>query len=218
VSGIGFGSTDVDAATMEQFVSAQTFALRASSPARFGFAVVPRSASPTDAVAVEDRLAAALQGSDGNAAGACGSDRSSCAGSVAGAQFTAAWQVFANTREGRRVTVIAGNGTRVTFAAVAGRGVTYATIGAVQLPLPPALRRRPGSLAYTIATTAAHTGAVTVCLPIDPAAYRVYAATLGRLGNRGWAPVRSLRGGTRVCGGAPTLGTFAVFARSKHAR
>lgn len=214
-TGIGFGSTDVDIATMQAFVSAQVYALRSSTPARFGFAVVPKTASPSDAVAVEDRAAAAIQSSESGAAGVCGADGAACAASVAGAQFNDAWKTFANTLEGSRATVRAGYGVRVTFATVTGRGVTYAATGPVKGAAPKDLRRRPGTLAYTISTTAVHAGATTVCLPIAAAAYRVYTPKLFRLGGRGWIALRSLRGGASVCGATPSLGSFAVFAKAK---
>ena len=65
---IGFGSTDVDLPTMKNFVSTQTYALRSSAGARFGFADSRIGPTPlSDVIAVEDRMAAAIRDSESDA-------------------------------------------------------------------------------------------------------------------------------------------------------
>ena len=93
-TGIGFGFTDIGVATMQSFVSAQTYAQRTSERGRLGYAFVPRNAVAAETLAVADRLAASLQASQVDAAGACGLDEALCAGAVDGASFNAAWKTF----------------------------------------------------------------------------------------------------------------------------
>jgi HYR domain len=79
----------------ENFVSSQTYALRSSSGSRFGFAVVPsRNATAQETLTLYDRLAAAIQGSDGSPSGACGQAGEWCDNSVDGAQFNDGWKTF----------------------------------------------------------------------------------------------------------------------------
>jgi hypothetical protein len=218
-TGIGFGATDVDPSVMQGFVSAQVYALRSASPARFGFAVVPKSAAPTDAVAVEDRVAGAIQSSDATPTAACGTSGESCAGIVAGAAFNDAWKAFANTLEGSHVVVHVGPAMEVVFATVTGRGATQATTGPVARPAPKGFVRRPGTLAYDVETTASYGGNSIVCVAIPPAAYRGYVARLFRLGARGWVALRRATAPSAACGSTRSLGTFAAFAkRGKAAR
>jgi hypothetical protein len=96
-AGIGFGSTDVDLATMLNFVSTQTYALRSASGDRFGFAdqrrTLPLPATPlADVIAVEDRLAAAIKDSETDPSGACGVSGEWCDSAVEGATFTGLWR------------------------------------------------------------------------------------------------------------------------------
>jgi hypothetical protein len=72
---------------MRAFISAQTHALRGSSAAQFGYAVVPKNAG-TDRTALEAYLGAAIRSDDPCAAGACDADAD-------GAAFTSAWRTFA---------------------------------------------------------------------------------------------------------------------------
>jgi len=192
-TGIGFGHTDVDLQTMLGFVSAQTYAMRTASPVRLGFAVVPRSATASESIAVEDRVATAVQSSESSATGACSAG---CDGDVADAHFNPAWQTFANTREGTRVAVRLA-AVKVTFAAVTGRGATSATRVAVH---------PPRALGYAVDTTATHTGTIEVCLP-RPAGH---APRISRLTGSRWVDVTTVVGKTFVCGRSPVLGTFAV--------
>jgi hypothetical protein len=107
-TGIGFGYTDIGLTGMQNFVSTQTYTLRSSAAARFGFAVVPSTSgnvTATQAVAVEDRVAGAIHDSATQPDGACGVSGEWCDTSVANAQFNDAWKAFANTLEGSPVEV-----------------------------------------------------------------------------------------------------------------
>ena len=83
--GIGFGFTNLDLPLMQNFVSSQTYALRAAN-ARFGYAWWQKSGSATAAqfTSLADRLAASIQGSDTDPVGACGADLGWCDGPVDG--------------------------------------------------------------------------------------------------------------------------------------
>jgi hypothetical protein len=96
--GIGFGFTNLDLPLMQNFVSSQTYALRAAN-ARFGYAWWQKSGSATAAqfTSLADRLAASIQGSDTDPLGACGADLGWCDGPVDGAAFTEAWKTFDDT-------------------------------------------------------------------------------------------------------------------------
>ena len=215
-TGIGFGSTDIGLAEMLNFVSTQTYALRSSTAQRFGFAFVPRPVAATDALAVADRLAAAIQGSETSASGACGAGGQSCAGTIDGAAFTEAWKTFANTLEGSRVVVRVGPSVKVTFATVTSRGVTQVTSSAVKDSLPTNFQRRPSTLAYHVETTATYDGAAEVCVSYQPATYRGYSPHLFRLDGHTWTEVTTLTAYSFVCGRTRTLGTFAIFAAAKN--
>lgn len=112
-----FGWTDVPFDLMEQYVTAQTYAMRAfdassgQSPDRLGFAWAPRSTPSISAVdfntqtaAIEDRLAAAIRDSgvtvDPNdpGVGACGplGQNLFCGGDLEGGALTSAWQTFSS--------------------------------------------------------------------------------------------------------------------------
>jgi hypothetical protein len=86
--GPGFGLTDIPIGDMLNFVSAQTYALRASTPSAFGFATVPNSSSNgTLNAQIYARLAGAIHDADPCAGG--------CDGTVAGAAFPQTWPSFA---------------------------------------------------------------------------------------------------------------------------
>jgi uncharacterized repeat protein (TIGR01451 family) len=96
-----FGWTDVPVELMQDYVSAQTYAMRSAGNARFGYAWSPKNLAGvptadfnalTDAVLV--RLAAAIADSSNVPEAACGA--SWCAGSLGGATATTAWRTFAN--------------------------------------------------------------------------------------------------------------------------
>lgn len=96
-----FGWTDVPLDLMQDYVSAQTYALRTAAAGRFGFAWSPRNLTgatdfeaQTDALLV--RLAAAIADSDESPAEACGT--SWCTRELAGASLTPAWRSFATWR------------------------------------------------------------------------------------------------------------------------
>jgi len=91
--GPGFGETDtLTADQMRGFISGQVSALRSASGARFGFAVVPKSAG-TDKNPLELHLGSAIKASESDPAGACAI--ASCDVVVAGAGFADAWRGFA---------------------------------------------------------------------------------------------------------------------------
>ena len=98
-----FGWTDVSTELMQDYVSAQTYALRtARLPGaldRFGFAWSPKNLSGLPAAefagqsgALLDRLAAALHDSEVDAAGACSATW--CAGDLGGSWFNHGWASF----------------------------------------------------------------------------------------------------------------------------
>jgi hypothetical protein len=108
----GFGWTNVDAATMQDYVSAQTYAL-ASSGAHFGFAWAIKNMSGMTATelydrsgTVLDRLAAAIRDASqpvdpaDPGVGACGPFGQNvwCSASVAGSSFNDGWKSFATWR------------------------------------------------------------------------------------------------------------------------
>lgn len=208
-TGIGFGYTDIGLTGMQNFLSTETYALRSSTGDRMGFAVVPRLATAAETLTVEDRLAAAIQGSENDARGACGATGQWCDSIVAGAQFNEAWKSFANTLEGADVAVQVG-AVKVTFATVSARGATQVTTSSP--PAPPPHSLLPPSPAYDIETTARFGAPVTVCLPYDPVTYDGYAAHLFALTAGEWIDVTTSSDGAEVCGSAASLGTFAVFA------
>ena len=95
-----FGWTNVPVELMQDYVSAQTYALRSAGNSRFGFAWSPRNLAgipsgdfnaQTDALLV--RLAAAIADSDEAPEAACGSTW--CSRDLDGAAVTTAWRTFA---------------------------------------------------------------------------------------------------------------------------
>lgn len=112
--GSAYGWTLVDQTLMQQYVSAEVYALRnhgarvGRATDRFGFAWAPKNANalaPDDftrqTAAVLDRLAAAIRDSgndtpDDPGIGACGAAAQGtwCAGDLAGAALTAGWRTF----------------------------------------------------------------------------------------------------------------------------
>ena len=94
-----FGWTDVTPELMQDYVSAQTYALRAAGTGRFGYAWSPKNLAgvptgdfnaQTDALLV--RLAAAIADSGDMPDAACGA--SWCTGNLDGATATTAWRTF----------------------------------------------------------------------------------------------------------------------------
>ena len=94
-----FGWTDVSVELMEDYASAQTYAIRSAATGRFGYAWAPKNLAAipaadfnaqTDALLV--RLAAAIADSGDTPEAACGANW--CTGSLAGAAATAAWSTF----------------------------------------------------------------------------------------------------------------------------
>jgi hypothetical protein len=102
----GFGFTDTPLLQMQDFVSAQTYALRTYDVAqglpqdRFGFAWAPRMADNSawtpdfnaQSAQLIDRLAAAIHDSDQAPGGACGT--AWCNANVDGAAFVETWKTF----------------------------------------------------------------------------------------------------------------------------
>jgi hypothetical protein len=209
-TGIGFGYTDIGLVGMQNFLSTEAYALRSSTGNRMGFAVIPRSATPVETLTVEDRLAAAIKGSENDPHGACGATGEWCDSTVADATFNDAWKSFANTLEGADVAVQVG-AVKVTFATVTARGATQVTAPALP-PAPPPHTVLPPTAAYDIATTARFAAPVTVCLPYDAAANIGYAPHLFALTAGEWIDVTTSSDAAEVCGTAGSLGIFAVFA------
>ena len=94
-----FGWTDVPVELMQDYVSAQTYALRSAGNGRFGYAWSPKNLAgipdatfnaQTDAVLV--RLAAAIADSGDTPEAGCGA--AWCTGSLDGATATTAWRTF----------------------------------------------------------------------------------------------------------------------------
>jgi hypothetical protein len=107
-TGIGFGYTEIELAAMQSFVSAQTYAQRTAGRDRLGYAFVPRNAVAVETLAIADSLAAAIQASQSEPAGACRADGASCLAIVAGAQFTDAWKTFTDVTAPAIVAHVAG--------------------------------------------------------------------------------------------------------------
>src|SRR5262249_11224917 len=155
----GFGFTDIGAAGMQRFISAQAYALRSSLGTRVGFAVVPLNDSP-DRPAIEGRVAAAIHDSQSDAAGACTAPDDSGEFDVAGASFAESWKEVANTQEGSSVAVPVGADVSVTYGSVASRGATWFTSrGATDVP-PGWAEAGPE---YAVTTTASTAGPLQIC-------------------------------------------------------
>jgi hypothetical protein len=212
-TGIGFGYTDIGLPGMLAFLSAQTYALRASTGERFGFAVVPQGgALVTDTVAVDDRVAEAIRDSEGDPAGACGAGGAKCDATVVDAAFNDAWKIFANTLEGSPVTVHVAPTVGVTYAAVTARGSTWVETSPASGAAPPHFQSLGDPLAYQLTTTAAYAGPVETCVGYDAQLYAGYGPRLFRLGANGWNDVTTSAGMSTVCALTDGLGTFAIFA------
>lgn len=209
--GPGFGSTDIGLTGMQSFVSSQTEALRSASAERFGFGVVPNGASAAETIAVEDQVANSIHASEADASGACDSSPG-CGADVDGAQFADAWTTFANTLEGAPVQVEIPPSVTVTFASVDARGATGVAVAPLSGPVPQHAQIRPGALSYALETSAGYYGPVDVCAPYDAASYDGYVPRLFELVGADWSDVTTTAGASRVCGTAPSLGTFAIFA------
>ena len=101
-----FGWTDVPVELMQDYVSAQTYAMRSAGNDHFGYAWSPKNLAgiptadfnaQTDAVLV--RLAAAIADSSDVPEAACGTTW--CSGSLGGASATAAWRTFGSWKPSR---------------------------------------------------------------------------------------------------------------------
>ena len=90
-----FGWTDMPIELMQDYVSAQTYALRSAGNSRFGYAwspKIPAGSSTADSDALLVRLAAAIADSAGTPDAACGA--SWCNRDLDGATATTAWRTF----------------------------------------------------------------------------------------------------------------------------
>jgi len=213
VTGIGIGYTDIGLTGVQNFVSTQAYALRSSTPTRFGFAVVPSIPAPPETTSIEDQIAQSIQGSESDPLGACGPSLQWCDTDVAGAQFNDAWKAFANTLEGSGVQVQIGPDVTVTFTEVDARGATQVTNPSTGFPPPPqGLQFPPGARYDDVETTAATTGPLGVCVAYDPAAYAGYVPHLLYLAGGTWSDVTTSVGASTVCGSAPSVGVFVVAA------
>ena len=187
--------------------------MRAAVGDRLGYAVVPVVGHPAaETLALYARLASAIRDSESAPLGACGASGEWCAGSVADATFNDAWQVFANTLEGSSVVVQAGAGVSVTYGTVTARGSTWVETSPATTAPPAGFRLRPGALEYELATTAAYTKPVEVCVAYDPVVYDGYAPHLFRLAEGGWADVTTSNRPGAVCGTGDSLGRFVILA------
>jgi hypothetical protein len=212
VTGIGFGRTNIGLPGMINFVSTQTYALRAAAGERFGFAVVPNAATAAQTLAVEDRVAGAIHDSESDPSGACGANGELCDSVVAGAGFNDEWKVFANTLEGSPVQVQVAPGLSVTYGAVTARGSTWTETSPVTAALPSRFQLLSGAFQYDLATTALYTAPVDLCLPYDSNVYDGFEPHLFQLTSAGWTDVTTSRDGSAVCGRTDALGTFVVLA------
>ena len=95
----GFGFTDVPVDVMQDYVSAQTYAMRAAGT-RYGFAWTPTAPAGETAAqfaaesgALVDRLATAIHDSVSNPTAAC---TGTCTAALAGASFNESWHDFSN--------------------------------------------------------------------------------------------------------------------------
>jgi hypothetical protein len=219
-TGIGFGYTNIGLPGMLSFVSAQTYALRASTGGRFGFAVVPsvnpNAATAAETLAVEDRVGSAIRDSESDPAAACGANGEQCDSTVTDAAFNDAWKIFANTLQGSPVTapvtVQVAPAVDVTYTAVTARGSTWLETSPPGAAAPPRFQSVGDPVAYQLATTAAYTAPVETCVAYDPDLYAHYAPHLFRLDGDDWVDVTSSTGPSAVCARTDGLGTFAIFA------
>ena len=196
VTGIGFGFTDIGPTGMQRFISAQTYAMRSSLRNRLGFAVAPINDAP-DRASIQARIAAAIRDSQSDPLGACTAPGESCDFDVAGAAFTETWRALANTPEGANVQVQLGVDVEVQFDEVGAHGATwFSSTATADSPAGWAVDGRT----YGIATTAATSGQVRVCL--GPASGHVFQRA-----DAGWRDVTSSPG----CGTSDGLGAFARF-------
>ena len=214
---IGFPYTDIGLPGMLNFVSTQTYALRSSMGDRFGFAVVPsRPPNPvptaTQTLMVEDRLAAAIHDSETDPIGACSANLQFCDSAVTGAQFNAAWEVFANTLEGSPVEVQVAPDVSISFAGVTARGSTWVDTSPATATPPPRFQLLSGTPEYDLQTTASYTAPLDPCIGYDPEAFAGFEPHLFQLTATGWSDVTTSSDSSVVCGSTETLGTFVVFA------
>ena len=105
-----FGWTDVSVELMRDYVSAETYALRAAGTGRFGYAWSPKNLAgipdasfnaETDSLLI--RLAATIADSGDSPEAACGA--SWCTGNLDGAVATSAWRTFAGWKPSRLAIV-----------------------------------------------------------------------------------------------------------------
>jgi hypothetical protein len=57
-----------------------------------------------------------------------------------------------------------------------------------------------------------------ICITYKAATYRGYSRHLFQLGSRGWTEITAAVHPSSVCGATTSLGTFAIFAKTKHYR
>jgi hypothetical protein len=176
-----FGWTNVTADVMQDYVSAQTYALRAAGTGRFGFAWAPKNlsalppsdfAAQTDAVLV--RLAAAIRDSAAAPASACAGGW--CTRSIAGAAPTTRWRAFAAWRPSQLgfttppPTIVAGTATPIAVELRTFTGVPYAT----GLPLAVILTSSSPTGAFSAAPTGPFAPALTVQIASNESTVTVY--------------------------------------------
>lgn len=222
-----FGWTNVPSDVMQDYVSAQVYALRAAGNGRFGFAWAPRNlaalpaadfVAQTDAILV--RLAAAIADSAAAPEAACAGGW--CTRSIPGAAFTTRWRSFATWSPSALVfttlppALVAGAASpALTIELRTSTAVPYAT----GLPVPVVLTS--SSPAGTFSTSPAGPWAPTLTVPIasgasttsvyftdtQPGSPTIVATATGKTGATLTATVSPPAGGTppeTTLGTAPT--------------
>ena len=100
----------------------------------------------------------------------------------------------------------------VTYTAVTARGSTWLEASAPSAAPPPHFQSLGDPHAYRLATTAAYTAPVDICVGYDPGPYAGYVPHLFRLDADVWNDVTSATGPSAVCARTDGLGTFAILA------
>ena len=174
-----FGFTNVPVDVMQDYVSGQTYALRAAGLPRFGFAWAPRNltgipdfAAQTDALLA--RLAAAIRDSAGAPESACAGGW--CTRSVAGAAFTPKWRSFATWSPSLLAfttpppTLVAGTPVPLAVELRTSTGIPYTT----GLPLAVTLTSSSATGAFSTSPTGPFAPTLTVTMASGASTATVY--------------------------------------------
>jgi hypothetical protein len=176
-----FGWTNVPVDLMQDYVSAQAFAMRSAGNGRFGYAWAPKNlsampaadfAAQTDALLV--RLAAALADSAAAPQAACAGGW--CTRSLPGAALTAGWRSFAAWRPSLLAfatpppVVVAGTASPLAIELRTFTGVPYGT----GLPVAVALTSSSPTGAFATSPTGPWAPSLTVAIESGARAANVY--------------------------------------------